>query len=64
LDRNVSRIPEANEAFKTLFGGRMVTVALTETYDLKMIRKEMLKKYSDFCVYVLALRNEPNYPCS
>jgi len=39
-------------------------VALTETYDLKMIRKEMLKKYSDFCVYVLALRNEPNYPCS
>ena len=62
LDRTVRRISNDNETFKTLFGGRMVTVALTETYDLKIIRKEMFKKYKDFCGYVLAMSKANDNP--
>lgn len=35
---------------------------LTETYDLKMIRKEMMKKYNDFCVYVLSMSRIHDHP--
>lgn len=30
-------------------------IALTETYDLKSIRMEMFRRYSEFCDYVLAM---------
>jgi hypothetical protein len=55
MERYVTRITETNEAFKVLFGGRMTTTALTANYDLKGIRTEMFKRYSDFCNYVLAM---------
>ena len=55
MERYVTRLKDTNDAFKTLFGGRMVTVAMTETYDLKIIRKDMLVKYTDFTQYVLAM---------
>lgn len=62
MDRYVIRLLNANEAFKALFSNRMVTTAMTETYDLKSIRKEMLKKYSEFCIYVLAMARALNTP--
>jgi len=62
MDRYVTRLSNSNEAFKTLFSGRMVTTALTETLDLKSIRKGMLKQYSDFCDYVLAMAKAHDTP--
>jgi hypothetical protein len=62
MERYVTRISNANEAFKALFGGRMTTTAMTETYDLKSIRLEMFKRYSEFCDYVLAMANALNTP--
>jgi len=62
LERYVTRISDANEAFKTLFGGRMTTTALTETYDLKVIRMEMVRIYSEFCIYVLAMAKALDTP--
>ena len=55
MERYVTRISNANEAFKTLFSGRMMTSASTETYDLKSIRSEMAGRYVEFCNYVLAM---------
>lgn len=62
MNKYVDRLANANEAFKTLFSGRMVTTAMTESYDLKTIRTEMLKKYSEFCDYVLAMAKALNTP--
>lgn len=62
MGRYVTRLSNANEVFKALFGIRMVTTAMTEVYDLKSIRKEMLKKYSEFCNYVLAMSRALNTP--
>jgi hypothetical protein len=55
MDRYVTRMQTANEAFKPLFSGRMVSTAMTETYDMKTLRSELLNKYSDFANYVLAM---------
>ena len=62
LERYVARISNANEAFKKQFGGRMTNTALTETYDLKSIRLEMFRRYSDFCNYVLAMAKALDTP--
>ena len=62
MERYVTRISNANEAFNTLFGGRMSTSALTETYDLKGIRTEMFRRYSEFCDYVLAMAKALDTP--
>jgi hypothetical protein len=62
MERYVTRISNANAAFKVLFGGRMMTVATTETYDLKSIRSEMSVRYGEFCTYVLAMANALNTP--
>jgi hypothetical protein len=62
MERYVTRISNANESFKTLFSGRMMTVATTETYDLKSIRSEMSARYGEFCIYVLAMANALNTP--
>lgn len=55
LDRYVLRMKTTNDQFKTLFGGRITTTAVTETYDMKTIRTDALKKYTDFANYVLAM---------
>ena len=55
MDRYVTRMQNANEVFKPLFSGRMVTTAMTETYDMKILRTTLLNKYSDFANYVLAM---------
>lgn len=62
IERYVSRMKLSNENFKALFGNRMVTGAMTESYDLKVIRKEMLKLYSDFAAYVLAMAKTDDAP--
>lgn len=62
MDRYVNRLSNTNDAFKTLFSGRMVTTAMTEVYDVKSIRKEMLKKYGEFCNYVLAMARAIDHP--
>jgi len=55
LDRYVLRMKTTNDQFKTLFGGRITTTAVTETFDMKTIRTDALKKYTDFANYVLAM---------
>ena len=62
IERYVTRMKVSNENFKVLFGNRMVTGAMTESYDLKVIRKEMLKLYSDFAAYVLAMAKTDDAP--
>lgn len=55
VGRYVNRMKTTNDQFKILFGGRITTSAVTETYDMKTIRMDALKKYSDFTTYVLAM---------
>jgi hypothetical protein len=55
LGRYVARLKTTNEAFKTLFANRLVTEASTETYDMKIVRADLMKKYADFANYVLAM---------
>lgn len=55
MDRYVLRMQTANDTFKPLFSSRMVTTAMTETYDMKTLRAGLLNKYSDFAKYVLAM---------
>jgi len=62
IERYVTRMKLSNENFKALFGNRMVSEAMTETFDLKVIRKEMLKLYSDFTAYVLAMAKTEGAP--
>jgi hypothetical protein len=62
MERYVVRMNNSNAVFKNLFGGRMVTSALAETYDLKRIRKEMFKKYGEFCNYVLTMAKAIHTP--
>ena len=62
MSKYVVRLVESNSAFKTLFSGRMVTSAMTESFDLKSIRKKTFKRYSDFCDYVLAMAKALDTP--
>jgi hypothetical protein len=62
MDRYVTRLSTTNEAFKALFSGRMVTTAMTEVYDMKTVRKETMKTYSDFTAYVLSMAKALNTP--
>ena len=62
MERYVKRLTKTNETFKTLFGGRMVGTAMTQTFDLKTIRIEMLKQYNEFCTYVQVMANAVNTP--
>lgn len=55
MGRYVTRLKTNNEAFKSLFGNRLVTEASTETYDMKIVRADLMKKYADFANYVLAM---------
>ena len=62
MDRYVTRMKNTNEAFKPLFSGRMVATAMTETYDMKVLRTALLNKYSDFAKYVLAMAKATDNP--
>ncbi len=62
MDRYVTRLSTTNEAFKTLFSGRMVTTAMTEVYDMKTVRNETMKIYSEFTAYVLSMAKALNTP--
>ncbi|MEI7527017.1 MAG: DUF6261 family protein [Mariniphaga sp.] len=55
MSKYVARMSEANATFKTLFSGRMVGNALTESYDMKVLRADLFNKYSDFAEYVLSM---------
>ncbi len=55
MEPYVNRLKNKNETFKSLFGSRIQTEALTENYDMKSIRKETFATYRDFCNYVLAM---------
>lgn len=62
MDKYVVRLSETNTTFKNLFGGRMVTTAMNETFDMKAIRSELQSTYNDFCDYVLAMAKALNTP--
>jgi len=62
MSKYVARLGEANATFKSLFSGRMVTSAMTESYDMKILRTALLNKYSDFAKYVLAMAKATDNP--
>lgn len=62
MSKYVIRLSEANETFRTLFSGRMVGNAMTESYDMKILRTALLNKYSDFAKYVLAMAKATDNP--
>ncbi|HAH24980.1 MAG TPA: hypothetical protein DCL77_14710 [Prolixibacteraceae bacterium] len=62
MERYVNRMNDANNEFRPLFGGRMVDSALTESFDMKVLRTELLRKYSDFVQYVLSMAKATNLP--
>ncbi len=55
MTKYVTRLSETNDIFKNLFSGRMVDTAMSESFDLKTIRKELMEIYTDFAEYVLAM---------
>jgi len=59
LDRLVTRLQTANNAFKTLYNSRTNTVALEQTGNARTLRLEMLKTYREFTLYVQAMANTP-----
>jgi len=62
IDKYVARMAETNAAFKNLFGGRIVTTAMTESFDMKTIRAETQNLYNDFADYVLAMPKATDNP--
>lgn len=62
MSKYVARMTEANAAFKNLFGGRMVTTANTESFDMKTIRTGLQDIYYDFTDYVLAMAKAIDNP--
>ncbi len=62
MSKYVARMAETNTAFKNLFGGRMVTMATTESFDMKTIRAEIQNLYNDFTNYVLAMAKATDNP--
>jgi len=55
IERYVTRMQADNDTFKMLFSSRIQTEAFTEAYDMKVIRKEIYRTYSDFIKYVLSM---------
>ena len=62
MDRYVTRLENANEVFKTLFGARIVKTAMTEHFNMKAIRADLQNKYNDFADYVLTMAKALNTP--
>lgn len=59
LDRHVIRLTNANNAFKALYNTRTNTTALNQTGNVKTLRKELLKTYREFALYVQVMANTP-----
>ena len=59
LDRHVTRLQNANNAFKALHTSRTNTVALEQNGNARVLRLEMLKTYREFALYVQAMANTP-----
>jgi len=62
IGRYVTRMKSTNQQFDTLFGGRMVTEALAETYNMRAMRSELLAVYNEFTAYILAMSNALKKP--
>ena len=62
IGQYVARMKAANQQFKTLFSGRMVSGAMTETYNMRVMRSEMLAVYNEFTAYILAMANATRTP--
>lgn len=62
MSKYVARLNETNTTFKNLFSGRMVTTAMNETFDMKIIRIDLQSTYNDFCDYVLAMAKATDNP--
>ncbi len=57
IGRPITRLKNNNATFKTLFEGRLVEDATTETYNAKLLRKELLETYAEMTKYVVAMTN-------
>lgn len=57
LQRHLIRLRNTNEAFKSLFGDRMTSSAMQETFDARALRQNMLTMYREFALYVQAMAN-------
>ena len=53
----IMRMKNDNNAFKTLFSTRSITVATTVHYDAKVTRKTMIANYEAYATYVTSLTN-------
>ncbi len=62
MQKYVSWLGESNAIFKNLFSQRLLDSASTEVFDMKTVRKAMLKNYEEFCNYVLAMANATSSP--
>lgn len=62
IGRYIAQMNNSNENFKTLFKGRTVTTAFTESFDLKTIRTELLAIYNEFTAYVLSMAKAHKTP--
>jgi len=62
MGKYITRMNNANQDFKALFGDRMVVEASTETYNVKVIRKELQDLYNDFTDYVFAMAKTIDAP--
>ncbi|MFT3740543.1 MAG: DUF6261 family protein [Breznakibacter sp.] len=57
LQRHLVRLRNANETFKNLFGDRMTTSAMQETFDARTLRHALQAVYREFALYVQAMAN-------
>jgi len=57
LQRYVTRIKTANNNFKALFTSRITTSALTESFDTKSLRLDLLDYYTEYVRYLVAMAN-------
>ena len=58
----VARLVDTNSTFKNLFGGRMVSTASTESFNMKTVRTELQNTYNDFTDYVLSMAKATDKP--
>jgi hypothetical protein len=60
MDDLVTRVTNSNNAFKTLFAGRIQETAVKIVYDTKALRTEMSITYNDMIAYVLVMAKAKN----
>lgn len=62
MGRYVTRVKETNEAFKALFGNRLVVEAATVSYNAKQLRKELYSLYNETTQYIVSMANALDTP--